>query len=143
MTVPVPAVVEHECMPMDNPRHRDTCRKCGKPIRSYPELRRNRDFERDVIKDAAGGLMVDPEPLIVFAQRRADQFEREYGHDFPSLERDMAQETLDELGDAANYIAWYLDAIHRGLLEGGDRVTHLQRALRHVVLAFEEIRSTR
>jgi hypothetical protein len=126
---------------MDNPRHTDTCRKCGRPM---PEgLKRDREFERLIVRNAAAGLMVDPEPLIVFAQRRADHFAGEYGHDFPSLERDMAQETLDELGDAANYLSWFLDAIHRDLLEGGDRVTHLQRALRHVILAFDEVRQAR
>lgn len=135
-------------MSVYTPQH--TCREdrvrkgycsCGQKM---PEgLKRNRELERDIIRNAAAGLMVDPEPLIVFANRRAEQGAIDYGFEFPSLDRDLAQETLDELGDAANYIAWFLDAIHRGLLDGGDRVTHLQRALRHVVLAFEETRSAR
>ena len=131
---------QHTCREGNDPRHKGYC-PCG--LRLHEGLKRDREFERRLVREATAGLMIDPEPMIVFAQRRADHFERDYGHDFPSLDRDMAQETLDELGDACNYIAWYLDAIRREWVEGGDRVTHLQTALKHVALAFDEVQRAR
>ena len=100
---------------------------------------RDRQFERAATREIAGCLGMDIEPLIVFAERRADHFEGDYGHDFPDLSRNLEQEALDELADARNYIVWRLDAIHRGL-SGGD-VEQLQIALKHVALAFAALRS--
>jgi hypothetical protein len=102
-------------------------------------LVRNRDWERRCTREIAGALGVDIEPLIVFAERRADYFEGEYGHDFPSLDRNLEQEALDELADARNYVVWKLEAIHRGLAAGD--VEQLQIALRHVALAFAALRA--
>ena len=130
-------VLDHVCVPRMDPRFENTCRKCGHELPSG--LKRDRKFEADVIRNAAEGLAADPDPLIVFAQRRADQGALVYGRDFPDIERDFPQEILDEVADSAIYIAWYLDAIRRDLLEGGDRVTHLKSALRHTVLLFNEI----
>lgn len=102
-------------------------------------IARNRDFERRATREIAGALGVDIEALIAFAERRADHFEGDYGHDFPDLSRNLEQEALDELADARNYVVWRLDAIHRGLC-GGD-VEQLQIALKHVALAFAALRT--
>ena len=102
-------------------------------------ITRNRDFERRATREIGGTLGVNIEPLIVFAERRADYFQADYGHDFPDLERNLEQEALDELADARNYIVWKLDAIHRDLCEGD--VEQLQIALKHVALAFAALRA--
>lgn len=101
-------------------------------------LARDREFERLCTRELAGGLGVDVGPLILFAERRADHFAADYGHDFPDLERDLEQEALDELADARNYVVWKLDAIRRELATGD--VEQLQLALKHVALAFEALR---
>ena len=103
-------------------------------------VQRDRTFERRLTRELSAGLSINPEPLIVMAEQRANLFGYEYGHDFPSLERNLELETLEELCDAKNYIGWRLEAIHRGLCEDEDRTSHLQAALRYVALAFEEVR---
>ena len=95
---------------------------------------RDREFEQRAIREIAGCLGVDVEPLIAFAQHRADIGQAEYGHDFPDLARNLEHEALDELADAAIYVVWQLDAIHRGLHDGD--VERLQIVLKHVALAF-------
>lgn len=102
-------------------------------------LARNREFERRATREIAGGLGVDIEPLIAYAERRADVCQEEYGHDFPDLKRNLEHEALDELADARNYIVWKLDAIHRERLTGD--VEQLQIALKHVALAFAALRA--
>lgn len=106
-------------------------------------LKRDRDWERQLGIEIVQGLMLDPMPLIVFAGKRADAYASEYGHDFPSLERDLVFEGLQEGGDWHNYGVWEMDKIRRGLAEGGDRVVHLQRGLRHVALGFDEFQRAR
>lgn len=135
------SVYPHECKPMSNPRHQDTCGYCGKPMPK--PLKRDSEWEQQLIRECTTGLMIDAGPLIKFAQDRANVGERDYGFDFPSLDRDMVLEGLREGGDWTNYISWELDKIRRGIAPGGDRVVHLQRALRHVALAFEECQRAR
>ncbi len=103
------------------------------------DLARDREFEPRAIREIAGCLGVDLEPLIFYAGRRADAGQADYGRDFPDLSRNLEQEALDELADGTNYIVWRLDAIRRGLC-GGD-VEQLQIALKHVALAFAALRA--
>jgi hypothetical protein len=81
--------------------------------------------------------------LVCLAARRADFGEREYGKGFPVSERDLIVEAEQEIGDLANYLVWSLDRIRRGLDPNEWRAAGLQAALRHTVLAFEEIRKLR
>src|SRR5581483_5124657 len=97
-------------------------------------------FEDEATRYIVSGTAVDPTPINALAGSRADRAQQEYGHDFPSLERDLEREALEELADARNYIVWRLDAINRGLCGGAWRVEHLQRALRNVVVAFDDVR---
>lgn len=139
MTVADVATCQH--LEAANPRLKGFCVRCGRKI---PEpIRRDREWEAQATREMTRGLALDPEPLIAFATRRADSAQQEYGCDFPNLDRDLGLETADELADARNYVVWWLDAIRRDLAEGGDRVVHLQRALRHIALAFDEVRSAR
>lgn len=103
---------------------------------------RNRGFERELTERIVG-FVADARALSVFAERRADRAEDEYGQDFPALDRDLEREALEELADCRNYVVWRLDGIHRDLFEGGERVEHLQNALRYVALAFNEVMQAR
>lgn len=105
------------------------------------QRQRTRGFECEITRQVTEGIRVNVESLNLLAGQRADQAEHDYGHDFPELGRPLEREALEELADARNYIVWRLDAIHRGLDDQEWRVQHLQIALRHVALAFEEIRS--
>ncbi len=107
---------------------------------------RDRGFERETTNRAATGLGIDVEALNRLAEARADGLGHEaYGRDFPDIGRDLRREAIEELLDARNYVVWLLDAMQRGwiLAVNEDRTRHLQAALRHVILAFEEINRSR
>ncbi|GAC1522495.1 MAG: hypothetical protein NVS3B1_07940 [Marmoricola sp.] len=108
-------------------------------------LARDRLFECNITRQIAGTIGVDVEPLNQFAEQRADGVgESEYRSDFPDLARNLTREACEELADARNYLVWRLDAHHRGLIDGpSEDVEQLQIGLRHVVLAFEAIRTIR
>lgn len=135
-----PSGFVHQCVPSENPRYANTCARCGLMME---ELRRDPDWEDQMFRVAVSGQLVDPEPLIHFAQRRADRGAHVYGRDFPSLEREFAQEIMDEIADAAIYVVWWLDAIRRDLREGGERVEELQRVLGMLTTLFEQVRAAR
>lgn len=100
---------------------------------------RDREFEQRTTRELTPGLGVDVEPIIMFAERRADKAEEEYGKGFPTDDRDLDMEGLEEGSDWRNYIVWAMQRTH---CAGQDdwRNEHRQRALRYVILAFEEIR---
>jgi hypothetical protein len=106
-------------------------------------LQRNREFEDRATRELSRGLLVDVAALNAFAGRRADQGASDYRCDFPDPERDLEREVAEELADARNYLVWRLEQINRGLHDGHWKVCHLQRALRCVVLAFEETSKAR
>jgi hypothetical protein len=103
---------------------------------------RDKAFEATVVREMTRGIRVDPEPLIHLAQTRADRFAHDYGRDFPDLTRNLEHEALEEIADAVNYVVWRLDAIRRGVDLAEWKVAHLQIAVRHFALAFEELRAT-
>lgn len=128
----------HKCRQSHDPRNAGHC-ACG---RKLERLERDPEWERDLLRHVATGLNADVGALILFARKRAEIGERNYGEAFPAPNRDLMLEAKEELGDGTNYIMWKLDRIRRGLDEAEEwRVPGLQIALRHVALAFEEIRS--
>lgn len=71
---------------------------------------RNLAFERDITHHAARGL-VDPNPLIAFAEARARGLSGEYVPD-PMLiapGRDRARDVREEIADARNHLVWWLE----------------------------------
>lgn len=104
-------------------------------------IREERDpqFEQQLTRWLAEGLSVDVEPLIVHAQWRADKAEAEYGKGFPDASRDLVKEAIEELLDCRNYIVWKLEQIHRSDDDSAS-TDPLQSAMRHVILAFEDLR---
>lgn len=127
----------HKCSPSPNPRNPNHC-ACGR--RLEPRLERDPEWESDLLQHISSGLNADVSALRVFARRRAEIGERNYGEAFPASGRDLLREAREEAGDLANYLMWQLDRIRRGLDDREWLVPQLQIALRHVVLAFEEIR---
>jgi len=105
-------------------------------------LARDREFEREAVRHITAGIRVDHDALTVYSQTRADQHASEYGHDFPAADRNLDREALEELGDATNYVTWALDRVRRGLDDQEWKVAHRQIALRHIALAFDELRKT-
>lgn len=112
-----------------------------RPIVDAVRHPRNPAFERELTRQMGRGLRVDVEHLNRLAGQRACTLgAAEYGSGLPEVSRDLEREAIDEMADARNYLVWRLDQIHRGLVEDDGRTEHLQIALRHVALAFEEIR---
>jgi len=136
MTVPL---IWHVCCESENPRKAGYC-DCGKELPPETGPRRDPQFECEITRYLLSGINVDPEPLNVFAGRRADIAKRDYGRDFPDLSRDLAKEACEELADARNYAVWWLDAFNRGLLPDSEhwKAEHVQAGLKHAALAFNE-----
>lgn len=102
---------------------------------------RDRGWEREALQRIAGD-MVNVGPLMMHAQRRADEGAEVYGFDFPDLSRNLEQEALDELADCTNYVLWRLDGLRRSLYDDDDpdRIANLHLALRGLAQVYEAVR---
>ena len=104
-------------------------------------LERDRAGEREITDEIGGTLSVYTGAINQMAEQRADTASDEYGAGFPLLSRNLEREGLEELADCRNYIVWRLQSLLWELVEDDGRIPHLQTALRHVVMAFEELRA--
>lgn len=104
---------------------------------------RNPIFEQELTRHLATGLSVDVESINRFAGDRANNGAGEYGTGFPERSRDLPREALEEIADLRNYLVWALERVHRGHAPDGLHVGHLQCALRHTILAFDEVSRAR
>lgn len=101
---------------------------------------RPRDLESEgqLIRDAAKGV-TDPEPLIAFAQGRANKLSGPYVPDPMLVRTDVNQprEIREELADGANRLVWWL----QDQPELGRSADRRRAALRHLVIAYDLIAS--
>ena len=129
-------VIAHEFWPSNNPRLNGKC-ACGHAREEHPQptadtCRRNIDFEREITREAARGV-VDPTPLIEFSEARCNRLSGEYVSD-PSRRRaniDL-RESREEAADLRWYLACWLE----------DNPEHEKRqdiflALRHLTLLYD------
>lgn len=123
----------HLCEPSDNPRHPQTCRKCGKPILDTTTWRRDIDLEREITYEAAKGV-VDPEALILFAEARTRTLSGEYVND-PMLvlaDRDRLRDAREEVADLRNHLVWWLQSN-----VDSEKAADAFAALRHTTLIYD------
>lgn len=131
-------MIECDHQEATDPRRAGSCLKCGRVIPQ--ELQRDPELEKEIIRKLLAGSNYDPEPLIVYAQRRANAGAKDYGTDFPDLQRNLGREGADESADGVNYPTWWLCLYHWGLIPESEhwKAEHMQKALRYSALAFAE-----
>jgi hypothetical protein len=125
--------------PSDDPRFKNTCRKCGQPL-ARPEaaepLLRSLEFERGVTQQASKGY-VDPSDLIAHAEHRAQtlcgEYVRDPMHILPG--RNRRRDVREELADARNHLLW--DSQEH--LEDEERAHENLYVLRLIVMAYDRL----
>lgn len=98
-----------DCIHSPHPRKDTRCLKCDAEI--PPTVRdRNPEVERDIIEQAARGIL-DPTELLERMDTRAASLSSEYVRDAGSvaLDRDRPREVREEAEDAFNHARWWLE----------------------------------
>ena len=124
--------VMHRCRQTEDPRKPGRC-ACGKAL-ELPRYR-NLESEQEITRWAVQGL-IDPDPLIEFAEARAAALHGKYTDDpMVIADRDRPREAMEEAADARNHLVWHLQA------NPADQ--HAMNALFYFIRAYEELRMRR
>lgn len=120
-----------------NPRHKGQCCKCGRVMPEPPMMVRDRDFEEQTLREAAGNLGLEhvADSLHAYADRRA--------HAGDIRLRDFITEAEEEIADLSSYCTWELQ---RMLISGEDdheKSAGLWEALQYAVLTYAALKRAR
>lgn len=104
-------------------------------------LRRDLEFEREITRQAAKGL-VDPERLIVHSETRCIELSGEYTPDPMQMapDRDFLRDALEECADLKSYLVFWLQTHVNDRGQDGDvdeRRRNVFLALRHTTLLYD------